>query len=108
MWQLEYYEHTDPETKDIYRRPIMTDGQCRIVVRGRSPFVSRFAYEETWADAKIEFNFEAAFSDQSGTTYQVMLARALEQHPEFWLGLPRDADLLRHLMSNIRQGLCLL
>jgi hypothetical protein len=37
-----------------------------------------------------------------------MLARALEQHPEFWLGLPRDADLLRHLMSNIRQGLCLL
>jgi hypothetical protein len=107
-WHLEYYDYTNPVTGRTYPLPIMTDGRCRIVVLGQNAFVSSFTYEEMWAGAKIEFSFEAVYIGQARTTYQVILDSALERHPEFWLGSPRDTDLLRHLMSNIRQGLCLL
>ena len=65
--------------------------------------------EETWSDVKIEFEFQAIFvGGIASTTYQVLLAHALERCPEYWVGSPRDNDLLYHLMSNIRQTLCLL
>jgi hypothetical protein len=108
IWRLDHYQYTNPVTGETYPHPIMTNGRCRVIVDRRGPFGHRFTYEEMWADIRIEFSFQAVISDQLGTTYQVLLAHAFENHPELWTGTPRDAELLRHLMSNIRQALCLL
>jgi hypothetical protein len=109
QWYLEHYQFTNPVTGNTYPKPIMTNGECRVIVDLRAgPFGHRFRYEETWTEIRIEFAFAAIIIGQPGTAYQVFLGLALEDHPEFWVGVPRDAELLRHLMSNIRQALCLL
>jgi hypothetical protein len=105
-WRLEYYDYTDQAIGRTYPLPIMTDGSCRVIVNGLWPVLSRFTYEEIWADMKLEFAFEAGVVDPN--TYQVLLGRALEKHPELWTGSSRDAELLGHLMSNMRQALSLL
>jgi hypothetical protein len=109
-WRLEYYEAENPVTARMLKLPIMTNGLCRVMTLERpGPLAHHFKYEETWSDVKIEFEFQAIFvGGIASTTYQVLLAHALERCPEYWVGSPRDNDLLYHLMSNIRQALCLL
>jgi hypothetical protein len=109
VWRVEHYQRTGPVTGETYPLPIFTDGRCRVTTNTLGPFADRFTYEETWAGRKIEFASSAGPVDSDDSnTYQVSLSRALEKHPEFWTDTPRDADLLRHLMSNIRQALSLL
>ena len=108
-WRLEHYEAENPVTGRMLKLPIMTNGLCRVTTLKR-PGAHHFKYEETWSDVEIiEFEFQALFiGGIASTTYQVLLAHALERCPEYWVGSPRDNDLLYHLMSNIRQALCLL
>jgi hypothetical protein len=106
VWRVESYQYTNPTSGRTYPRSIVTNGRCRVIGTGHGPHGDFFNYEEIWGDTKIEFAFDAGIVDPN--TYQVFLGRALEKHPEFWTGLPRDADLLRHLLSNLRQALCML
>jgi hypothetical protein len=106
VWRVERYQYTNPATGQTYPLPFVTDGQCHVMTTGHGPQTDYFNYEEIWSDTKIEFAFDAGVVDPN--TYQVFLGRALEKHPELWIGSPRDAELLGHLLSNLRQALCML
>jgi hypothetical protein len=109
-WRLEYYEVANPLTGHLLKEPIMTNGQCRVTTLKRpGPLGHHFRYEDTWRDSKVVFEFPAILvGGILSTTYQVALGHALTKHPEYWGGLPCDNELLNHLMSSIRQALCML
>lgn len=109
-WRLDYYEVKNLVTGSPLQRPIITNGQCRVTaLKLPGPLAHLFKYEDTWGGEKIEFEFQAKLvGDATSTTYQVFLGWALEELHAHWVGSPRDNDLVEHLMSNIRQALCLL
>jgi hypothetical protein len=107
-WRLEGDEALNPETGLL--QPVMTNGKCRITTLKRpGPLGHHFEYVETWRELKFAFEFPAILMGGIlSTTYQVALGHALKKHPEYLVGSPCDNELLNHVMSNIRQALCLL
>ena len=110
VWRLDFYQDRHSVDGQPINRSIMTNSQCRVTTLLRpGPLAHRFSYQEVWRDVSLDFGFEAMFvGGINATTYQVFLARALEDHPEYWIGSRRDNDLLSHLMRCIREALCLL
>jgi hypothetical protein len=106
VWRVERYQYTAPKTNRTYPRHTVTDGRCRVREAGHAPGYDKFIYEETLEGVNIEFAFDAIIANPN--SYNVLLGLALEKHPDLWNGSPRDADLLRHLLSNLRQALCML